>query len=440
MHHDDRQPGAGGGADSLLVGADAAERGAAETFDGTDSQALEQIEALLREAVRIRMVADVPLGAFLSGGIDSSLVVALMQAQGSQKVRTFTIGFQEDGYDEAAHARAVAMHLGTDHTELYVTPEQARAVIPDLSEHYDEPFGDSSQIPTLLVSGLARRHVTVSLSGDGGDELFGGYTRYAAADALWRRLGRLPLNVRQAMSRRLAAVNAPTYDRWLGWLDSGAARAGRPGRVGDKIRRVAEAMAMDSPEALYQRLMSHWDDPAVLVLGGSEPPTVFTDRERWPAVADFPRRMMFLDTVSYLPDDILTKVDRASMAVSLEARVPLLDHRVVEFAWRLPPSMLRRDGQGKWALRQILSRYVPRPVRTAQDGLRRPHRRLAPRARSGIGQRPCSTSTASATKGSSTGRIVSEKWKQHQAGERDWSQYLWDVLMFQAWRDRWLGS
>jgi asparagine synthase (glutamine-hydrolysing) len=414
-----------------------AEEGVANPFAGTVAEAEERLDALLREAIKLRMIADVPLGAFLSGGIDSSTVVALMQAQSSQRVKTFSIGFRETAYDEAPHARAVAEHLGTDHTELYVTPEEARAVIPRLPEIYDEPFADSSQIPTFLVSRLTRERVTVSLSGDGGDELFGGYHRYFTANAIWGKVGWMPGWVRRGAGRGFRSVPAPVYDRWLGWLGPLTARFGRRGAVGDKVHKLAEVLETPAPETLYHRLVSHWKSPAELVIGGHEPPTVLTDPGRWPKFADFTRRMMYFDTVGYLPDDIFTKLDRASMAVSLEARVPLLDHRVVEFAWRLPLGMKVRGGRGKWLLRRVLDRYVPREL------VERPKMGFGVPIDSWLRGPLCDWAEGLLGEG----RLRREgfldpapiraRWAEHRAGLRNWSYYLWDVLMFQAWLERW---
>ncbi|MDO9372333.1 MAG: asparagine synthase (glutamine-hydrolyzing), partial [Gammaproteobacteria bacterium] len=330
-----------------------AERGASEPFAGSEAEAAEALERLLSRSVGRQMVADVPLGAFLSGGVDSSTIVALMQAQSPRPVKTFTIGFNEEAYNEAEHAKAVARHLGTDHTELYVTPQEAMDVIPRLPELFDEPFADSSQIPTFLVSRLARQHVKVSLSGDGGDELFGGYNRYFWGRSIWRKIGWMPRGLRGLIAGGLRTLPPQSWD-----LIFQRCAAVLPGKLrqrspGDKLHKLAGILAVDSPEAMYLGLVSHWKDPATVVLGASEP-TVLTDRNRWANLEDFTQRMMYLDTVSYLPDDILVKVDRASMGVSLESRVPFLDHRVVECSWKLPLSMKIRGVHGKSLLRQVL--------------------------------------------------------------------------------------
>ena len=412
-----------------------AEAGQRNLFTGSDAEATMELERLLGEAVGGQMVADVPLGAFLSGGIDSTTIVALMQAQSSRPVRTFTIGFNETGYNEAEHARAVARHLGTEHTELYVTPQDAMNVIPNLSSVYDEPFADSSQIPTCLVSHLARRHVTVSLSGDGGDELFGGYNRYFWARSIWRKLGWAPRPLRAALAGVLTTLPPSSWNtafQKLGrWLPAKLCYA----NPGDKLHKVADILAVRSPEEIYLGLVSHWKNPAQLVRGSHEPPTLLTDPAHRADLPDFEHRMMYLDTVTYLPDDILAKVDRAAMSVSLETRVPLLDHRVVEFAWTLPLHMKIRQGQGKWLLRQVLYRHVPQA--------------LMDRPKMGFGvpidhwlRGPLKDWAAALIE---SGRLTREgvfdpipiqrKWAEHQSGSRNWSYYLWDVLMFQQWQE-----
>lgn len=414
------------------------EQAQANLFSGSAHDALVQLDALLRQAVKLRLIADVPLGAFLSGGIDSSAVVALMQAESTQPVKTFSIGFDEQDYNEAVHAKAVARHLGTDHTELYVTPTQALDVIPRLPTLYDEPFSDSSQIPTLLVSELARQHVTVSLSGDGGDELFGGYNRYFRARSIWQKIGWMPGGLKHATARTLSILSPERWDIVLNLLEPAL-----PGNInkqlsGDRLHKLSDILAVDQAEGMYFRLVSNWNADS-LVLGANEPPTVFTNRGQWADLEDFPQRMMFLDLVSYLPDDILVKVDRASMGVSLEARVPLLDHRVVEFVWGLPSSLKIRNGQGKWLLRQVLDQYVPRA--------------LVDRPKMGFGipintwlQGPLRDWAESLLAESRLRREgffnpipIRRKWAEHVAGKRNWQSELWSVLMFQAWQEEWLG-
>ena len=407
--------------------------GCANPFVGTPDQAIDALENLLKSAVQQQMIADVPLGAFLSGGIDSSTVVALMQAQSTRPVKTFTIGFNEEGYNEAVHAKAVAKHLGTEHTELYVSPQQALAVIPRLPSMYCEPFSDSSQIPTFLVSQLARQQVTVSLSGDAGDELFCGYNRYVLADKLWRKLSVMP-----APSRRLAALGLTVLSpsRWntlLRPVQGLLPGSLRQANLGDKLHKAAGVLASTSVNALYLGLVSHWDDPASVVIGGTEPPTLLTGNAPTLDGLDDIQRMMALDALTYLPDDILAKVDRAGMGVSLEGRVPFLDHRVVEFAWTLPQSMKLRDGVGKWVLRQVLYRHVPKELIERPkmgfgvpigDWLRGPLRDWAEDLLDEARLR---------REGYFHPEPIRQKWAEHLSGARNWQHHLWDVLMFQAW-------
>jgi asparagine synthase (glutamine-hydrolysing) len=383
------------------------------------------------------MVADVPLGAFLSGGVDSSTIVALMQAQASRPVKTFTIGFDERGYDEAVYARDVASHLGTDHTELYIRPKEAMAVIPQLPTIYDEPFSDSSQIPTFLVSRLARQHVAVSLSGDGGDEIFCGYTRYLAASSAWKKLSSLPAPVRIIGAAGIRMICPEHWDRVARFLPGLRNRAA--GRFGDKIHKAAGVLACPSVDALYMRLVSHWSDPQSLVLGATEPPTQLTGLAPTLAGLTAVERMMALDMVSYLPDDILTKVDRAAMSVSLETRVPFLDHRLIEFAWKLPQEMKLQGGEGKWVLKKVLYKYVPKSlIERPKMGfgvpldkwLRAPLKEWAEDLLSEERLR---------REGYFDVFSVQQKWREHLSGQRNWAYHLWDVLMFQAWQDSRLG-
>jgi len=414
---------------------DVAERGAENPICCTEQEAAEQLDELLRNSVRLRMIADVPLGAFLSGGIDSSIIVALMQAQSARPVKTFTIGFRENHYDEAVYAKKVAAHLGTEHTELYLTPEEALAVIPRLPSLYDEPFSDSSQIPTYLVSTLARKQVTVSLSGDGGDELFAGYNRYFLARAIWRNVGRIPPRFRRMLARCITAVEADTYSRLLGGLESLVSAHGRVGPVGDKLYKFSELLSFGSFPDLYRFLLSHWKQPEQLVSGAKEPVTAFDGQVPRREFSSVLQTMMYLDLVTYLPDDILTKVDRASMGVSLEARVPLLDHRVVEFASQVPLSMKVCRGQGKWLLRQVLSRYLPEHlIERPKMGfgvpidawLRGPLREWA---------EDLLDKNRLARQGYFRPEAIRRCWEEHLSGRRNWHYCLWDVLMFQAWQD-----
>lgn len=410
-----------------------AESGVAKPFVGSEAEALAKLDTLLREAVALRMVADVPLGAFLSGGIDSSTVVALMQSQSSQPVKTFSIGFYEEAYNEAQQAKAVAEYLGTDHTELYVTPEEAIAVIPKLPTLYDEPFSDSSQIPTFLVSQLAKQRVTVSLSGDGGDELFGGYNRYFWGRSIWQKIGWMPQSLREVAAGALTSLSPQMWNQLFTSFGAVLPPVLRQRNPGDKLHKLAEILAVDSPDTMYQGLVSHWKVPESLVLSSLEPSTTLTDCKKWARLPDFTQRMMFLDTVTYLPDDILTKVDRASMGVSLEARVPFLDHRLVEFAWQLPLEMKIRNEQGKWLLRQVLYNYVPQKLIERpkmgfgipiDDWLRDPLRDWAEALLDEKRLRE---------EGFFNPQPIREIWIEHLSGERNWQYYLWDVLMFQAW-------
>ena len=402
-------------------------------FPGNEEEAADRLDALLNDAVSRRMEADVPLGAFLSGGVDSSTVVALMQANSTRPVRTFTIGFSEVDYDEARYAAAVARHLGTDHTELYLSPEHARDVIPRLPEIYDEPFSDSSQVPTFLVSEMTRKHVTVALSGDGGDELFAGYTRYFQAPTITSLIDGIP---RPLLAMGAHAIRALPPSAWRA-LFMAVPRRWRPPQAGDKMHKLAAVMTEGS-EGFYRGLVSHWTEPERIVTGGREPDGLLSDPRIREFVPDFIERMQYLDTLTYLPDDILTKVDRASMAVSLEARVPLLDHRVVAFSWSLPPAMKARRGVGKWLLRQVLYRYVPpelvdRPKMgfgvPIGEWLRGPLRDWAEDL---LDERRLKAD------GILNPAPIRAKWSEHLAGTINWQYLIWDVLMFQAWKTRWL--
>lgn len=412
---------------------DAVANGLANPFTGTAAEAVDALESLLMDAIGQQMMADVPLGAFLSGGIDSSTVVALMQAQSERPVQTFSIGFNEDGYNEAVHAKAVAKHLGTQHTEWYVTPQDALAVIPKLPGIYSEPFSDSSQIPTYLVSQLARRHVAVSLSGDAGDELFGGYSRYFSANSYWSKVSRLPLPLRLLASKSLKLLTPKQWNILTKPVMTALPARFKKRNPGSLAHKVANSLDWRDLNDIYQIVVSHWL-PFDLLIEPTEPATAITNRCALPDISGI-HRMMALDTISYLPDDILCKVDRAAMAVSLESRVPFLDHRVVEFAWRLPLDMKIRDGVGKWPLRNVLYRHVPKSlVDRPKMGfgvpidawLRGPLRDWAENL---LDERRLFE------QGIFKPEPIRQKWTQHLSGTSNWQYCLWDVLMFMSWHE-----
>ncbi|MCG3773351.1 MAG: Asparagine synthetase [glutamine-hydrolyzing] 1 [Nitrospira sp.] len=412
---------------------DVAQRGAKDRLPVNSIEVENQLDSLLRDAVAIRMISDVPLGVFLSGGIDSSLVTALMQAQSTGPVLTFTIGFEEKGYNEADFAREIASRLGTSHTEVYLSSRDALDVIPRLPELYDEPFADSSQIPTFLVSQMARRHVSVALAGDGGDELFCGYNRYLWWRQIWGSVGRMPVPMRRALAAGLTTVPARAWNRLLSPLSGLLPSAFRYGSPGEKLHKLAEVLTTRNPDALYRRLVSHWIDPASIVIKGGEPETILSGSSGITDLDSFTERMMLLDTLTYLPDDILVKVDRASMGVSLETRAPLLDHRVYEFAARLPLQSKLRGSRGKVILRSILGRYVPQ--------------QLFERPKTGFGVpidawlrgalRPWAEDLLSVSRLKSDGFLrpepIRELWHGYLSGRKSGHYLLWDVLMFQAW-------
>jgi asparagine synthase (glutamine-hydrolysing) len=426
---------------SIEVYWDAAEiaaTGMRDPIAGSPNEIVAHAETLIRQSLAGQMVADVPLGAFLSGGVDSSTVVALMQDMSPYPVRTFSIGFEEEGYNEAPHAKAVARHLKTDHTELYVTERDAMGVVPRLPALYSEPFADPSQIPTVLVSELARAHVTVALSGDGGDEVFSGYRRYGVADQVWPLLAKVPRRLRQNCASLVQSIAPAQWDRMFSLPMRLLPQRMRPSLVGDKLHKGAEVMGLGSSAEVYDALVSFWQRPEEAVIGSEKPGTQAAAPPFDPQSENSEnsvRRMMHLDLVRYLPDDILVKVDRASMSVGLECRVPLLDHRLVEFSWRVPLNVLRRDGQSKWPLRQILYRHVPRdlierpksgfavpidswlrgPLRDWAEGLL-DERRLA-------------------NEGFFNPAVIRAAWASHQSGRRNLYYQLWSVLMFQAWHE-----
>jgi asparagine synthase (glutamine-hydrolysing) len=375
------------------------------------------------------MEADVPLGAFLSGGVDSSTVVALMQAQSSRPVKTFTIGFEQDSYNEAGQANQIARYLGTEHSELYVTGGDAMAVIPRVGGIYDEPFADASQIPTILVSELARERVTVSLSGDGGDELFGGYTRHIWTDTISRRTRALPAWLRRGSAQTITSIGVERWDRLFHILNPLLPGAFRQRNPGEKLHKLAGALAGAGGEAMYRALLSQWSDPAEVVPGasGTEPGL--------PVFESLVDLMMFADTSIYLPEALLVKIDRASMSVSLESRAPLLDHRLIEWAWRIPRSLKIQNGRGKWLLRQVLNRYVPEALTDrpkmgfdvpVAEWLRGPLR--------GWAEELLSKRRLEADGFFHAGQIRG-RWREHLAESRNWQDSLWSILVFQGWLD-----
>lgn len=413
------------------VAAVAAEALSAPSLGMDEGDWLHALDELLRDAVGMRMMADVPLGAFLSGGYDSSAVAALMQAQSTRPVKTFTIGFDEKEYNEADHARTVARHLGTEHTELFVRADQAREVIPELASIWDEPFGDSSQIPTLILSRLTRQHVTVALSGDGGDELFCGYTRYALGYGVWRKLKLLPYPLRRLAAGAILRTPVSVLEK----ANSAIPAKLRLRNIADRAPKIAAVLRQRDELPFYHRLVGQWleDD---MVLGGEAEWARAMRPDVWGTLCDPRDRMMLADMQAYLPDDILTKVDRASMAASLEARVPFLDHRVVEFAWRMPLALKYRNGRGKWLLREVLYRYVPQALMDRPkmgfgvpigQWLRGPLRGWADDLLDEGRLR---------REGYLNTKTVRSRWEEHRSGQREWHYSLWNVLMFQAWLER----
>ena len=397
--------------------------------------AIDELDALLRQTIRDKMISDVPLGAFLSGGIDSSTIVALMQAESKNKVRTFSIGFHEAEYNEAHEAKRVAEHLGTEHTELYIAPAEARAVIPKIPTLYSEPFADSSQIPTYLVSALARRDVTVALSGDGGDELFGGYVRYLLAEEMWKKFRRIPKSMRSALGGIAGLLPANKIDAFVGPLKRFMPAPWRYKQFGNKINKLAMICRSNEPTQVYRSLISMWMRPSQVLIGAGDVDLLASLPSQVMEATNFTEQMMLIDLMTYLPDDILVKVDRASMGESLEVRVPFLDHRIVEYAWRLPLDLKVHGREGKWLLRQVLYRYVPQALIDRpkmgfgvpiDQWLRGPLKEWAENLLDEARLRD---------EGFFHAAVVRTTWQQHVAGKADWAYLLWPILMFQAWFD-----
>ncbi len=415
----------------------AAISGSADRFTGTDAEAVTELETLLTDAVKLRMQADVPLGALLSGGIDSSTVVALMQASADRPVKTFTIGFDQHDFDEAAHARAIAKYLGTDHTELHLTGSDALAVVPRLAEMFDEPLADPSQIPTFLVCELARQDVTVALTGDGGDELFAGYNRYISGERLITEFQRYPSVLRRLSATGVRSLSPRAWNEVRDILRPIFPIAGRTRLVGEKLHKIADLLRADSMPHMYRSLLSVWQNPEQL-LADTEKAVARATTQFEDTPLDLMERMMLEDQKTYLPDDLLAKVDRASMAVSLEARVPILDHRVVEFSWTLPRRLKVRAGIGKWILRQVLYNHVPPSlVDREKMGFSVPlDRWLAGPLRSWAGDLLLSNSANAFLNADA----VRREWDRFLNGNREKAAGLWALVMFRAWENRWLTT
>jgi asparagine synthase (glutamine-hydrolysing) len=388
-----------------------------------------ELEQLLKISIKQQMMSDVPLGAFLSGGVDSSTIVALMQAQSNRPIKTFTIGFNEQDYNEAKHAKEVARYLGTDHTELYVSAEQAMAVIPKLAYIYDEPFSDSSQIPTFLISQLAKKKVTVSLTGDGGDEVFCGYNRYILSKNLWNKLTLIPLPLRKILASGIKSINSQSWNKFLKILPS----LNQYTNLADKVYKVTSALESKTLFDLYYKLISNWQNPNEILLNGKEPKTFLTNYESELTKFDGQQQMMLLDSMTYLPDDILVKTDRAAMATSLETRAPFLNHKLLEYTWQIPQLLKLKKSQSKWILRQILYKYIPK--------------KLVERPKVGFGVpidswlrgplKDWAQALLDKTKLRNQGFLnpdsINIKWTEHLSGKKNWQHEIWSILMFQEW-------
>lgn len=409
------------------------ETGLNDLFTGNPKQATDTLEEALIKTVNDQMLSDVPLGAFLSGGIDSSTIVALMQAQSSNPIKTFTMGFNDEGYNEAKHAKAVAKHLGTDHTELYIKASDALDVIPKLPDIYSEPFSDSSQIPTFLISELASQHVKVALSGDGGDELFGGYNRYLMAQNIWKKSRKIPKPARRLISSLLLTVPPSKLDNIFNHISPALPKQLRIRTAGDKAHKLASVLSLDNNYEYYRALTSHWQQPDQLVIGSYEPTTLASSYNAWPQTDSFEHTMMAIDAQTYMTDDILVKVDRAAMANSLETRVPFLDHRIVELAWKMPLEYKIRNGEGKWLLRQVLFRYIPKElIERPKMGFGIPlHDWLRTSLRDWA--EALLDENILRQQGYFRPEPIQKMWLEHLSGKYNHQHHLWDILMFQAW-------
>lgn len=398
-----------------------------------ETKAIKQLDELLSNVIQEQMISDVPIGSFLSGGIDSSTITAIMQAQSERPIETFTIGFNEQGYDEAKCAKAISRHLGTRHEEFYVSPHEALDIIPLIPRLYDEPFADISQIPTFLLAKLTRQRVTVALSGDAGDETFGGYNRYIWVGKIWNIIKILPRPLRKGIKNAFFTVSSAESNNIIGSILNSLPVSHQFSLPTDKINKVMSSLAAQSKQEIFLKILTSFEEVDSLVLEAKEPKIILNEKEKWPEFKCFEHQMMYLDAMTYLPNDILVKVDRAAMGVSLETRVPFLDPRITDFAWRLPLNMKIRDGKGKWILNQLLSKYIPldllnRPKMGFSvpigDWLRGPLKGWAD-------ELLCEKRLHS--EGYLNAGCIREKWEEHSTGKSDWSRLLWNVLMFQAW-------
>lgn len=397
----------------------------------SDSDIQNNLEKRLKNSVKKQMMSDVPFGAFLSGGIDSSLIVALMQSQSIHPIKTFTIGFNEDDYSEAKYAKKIAKHLGTDHTELYVSAKSAMEVIPKLATIYDEPFSDSSQIPTYLVSELARQNIKVALSGDGGDELFCGYNRYVMSKRFWSKLNLMPTFIRKILALGIQSISPQKWDIMSKILLG----LNQYSNFGDKMHKGAKVLEAKTLNDMYFMLCSHWQNPSDVVINTKEPKTIFNKFKKELGILNSQEQMMAIDFITYLPDDILVKVDRAAMSLSLETRIPFLDHQLIEYVWKIPHSLKLKDGSGKWILKKILNQYVPKKFMNRpkmgfgvplDTWLRGPLREWVENLIS---------ENRLKQEGYFNHSLIRQKWTEHLSGKKNWHSDLWDVLMFQAWID-----